>query len=213
MEEAADAGEAMEVIAKDAFDLALLDVNLPMVSGVELCRQIRALGLQMAIVMVSVRDAEKDIVQALEAGADDYIIKPFRLSELTARCHAVLRRVLPATENNETSISAGDLELDLRLRSLRKSGQVVRLTPTEFSLLTLLMRNPGVSMTHAKLLRAVWGPEYGQELEYLRSYIRLLRKKIEVDPAQPKYLVTEPGVGYRFCSPSVRDTPADSSQL
>jgi len=209
VEEAANAGEAMEVIGRDTFDLALVDVNMPLVSGLELCRQIRALGLQMGIVMITVRDAEKDIVQAFEAGADDYIIKPFRLSELTARCHAVLRRVLPATENSETLISAGDLELDLRLRSLRKAGLKVRLTPTEFDLLALLMRNQGVSMTHAKLLRAVWGQEYGQELEYLRSYIRLLRKKIEADPTQPKYLLTEPGLGYRFCCPNPPETSAE----
>jgi len=207
--EAAGAGEAMEVIAKDAVDLALLDINMPVVSGLELCRQIRAQGLQIGIVMVTVRDAEKDVVQALEAGADDYIVKPFRSSELTARCQAVLRRTLPSPEIKDTSITAGDLELDLGQRVFRKAGKVVRLTPTEFSLLAVLMKNKGMSMTHTKLLRAVWGPEYGQELEYLRSYIRLLRKKIEVDPTKPTHLVTEPGLGYRFNCPDAHEIPSE----
>lgn len=214
VDDAASATDAIGAIRENAFDLALLDINMPAVNGVELCRQIRALELQIGIVMVTVRDAEKDIVQALEAGADDYITKPFRFGELTARCRAVLRRVLSSTELKETSISAGDLELDLSRRLLRKAGKEVRLTRTEFNLLAVLMRNQGTPLSHTKLLRTVWGPEYGKELEYLRSYIRLLRKKIESDPAQPKYLVTEPGVGYRFCRPPNSELmPSDVEKL
>jgi two-component system, OmpR family, KDP operon response regulator KdpE len=195
----------LEAIREHTFDLALLDINMPGVSGLELCRQMRDQGQQIGILMVTVRDTEKDVVQALEAGADDYVVKPFRLGELTARCRAVLRRIHASSAAEESSIRVGDLELEPGRRILRKAGNVVRLTPTEFSLLAFLMKNEGVPLPHAKLLRAIWGPEYGEELEYLRSYVRSLRKKIEDDPAQPKYLVTERWLGYRFCSPPSSD--------
>jgi two-component system KDP operon response regulator KdpE len=148
--------------------------------------------------MVTVRNAEYDIVQALDAGADDYVIKPFRLGELVARMHALTRRLAPEPL---TVIRSGALELDLNLRTLTRSGELVHLTPTEFDLLALLMNRRGALVTHVKLLRTVWGPEYGEELEYLRSYISALRKKIEEDPAKPRYIITEPWVGYRFCTP------------
>ena len=193
------------------FDLALLDINMPGVSGLELCRQMRDLGQAIGILMVTVRDAENDVVQALEAGADDYVVKPFRLDELTARCRAVLRRIHAGSAAEESSIRVGDLELDLGRRILRKAGNAVRLTPTEFSLLAFLMKNEGVPLPHARLLRAIWGPEYGAELEYLRSYVRLLRKKIEDDPAQPQYLVTERWLGYRFCRPTRADAPPSNA--
>jgi two-component system, OmpR family, KDP operon response regulator KdpE len=202
VKEARTAEEALKVIKERTIDLALLGINLPGVSGLELCRQLRALGHPIGIVVVTIRDAEKDMVEALQAGADDCVTNPFRLGELTARCHAVLRRVHAHNEAGEVSISAGDLELDLGRRLLLKAGKVVHLAPTEFNLLAFLMKNQGMPLTHARLLRTVWGPEYGEELEYLRSYVRLLRKKIENDPAHPKYLVTEPWLGYRFCSPS-----------
>jgi two-component system, OmpR family, KDP operon response regulator KdpE len=202
VKEARAAEEALKVINERTIDLALLGINMPGLNGLELCRHLRALGHLVGIVMVIVRDAEKDMIEALEAGADDCVTKPFRLGELTARCHAVLRRVYAHNAAEEVSINAGDLELDLGRRVLRKAGKVVHLAPTEFNLLAFLMKNQGVPLTHAKLLRTIWGPEYGEELEYLRSYVRLLRKKIENDPAHPKYLVTEPWLGYRFCSPS-----------
>jgi two-component system KDP operon response regulator KdpE len=202
VEGARTAEEALKVIKERTIDLVLLGINMPGVNGLEFCRHLRAIGHPIGIVMVATRDAEKDMIAALEAGADDCVSKPFRLGELTARCHAVLRRVDAHNAAAEVSISAGDLELDLGRRLLRKAGKVVRLAPTEFNLLAFLMKNQGVPLTHAKLLRTIWGPEYGEELEYLRSYVRLLRKKIENDPAHPKYLVTEPWLGYRFCSPS-----------
>jgi two-component system KDP operon response regulator KdpE len=152
--------------------------------------------------MVTVREAEKDIMKALEIGADDYIIKPFRLGELQARCHAVLRRIHRGEATEEGLISAGELELDFSRHELRKRGRVVRLTPTEFNLLAFLMKHQGLPVTHAKILGTIWGPEYGNEVEYLRSYIRMLRKKIENDPAHPKYLLTEPWLGYRFSIPT-----------
>jgi two-component system KDP operon response regulator KdpE len=210
VEEARSAEEALEVMRERTFDLALLYIDTPGANGVNLCRQMRALGESIGIVMVSARDAEKDMVQALEAGADDYISKPFRLGELTARCHALLRRIHAGNAAAEASISVGNLELDLGRRLLRKAGKVVHLTPTEFDLLAFLMKNQGIPLTHAKLLRTIWGPEYGQELEYLRSYVKLLRKKIENDSAHPRYLVTEPWLGYRFCSPSNSDSSSSS---
>jgi two-component system KDP operon response regulator KdpE len=204
---ARNAEEALEVIKEQTIDLALLGVNMPGVTGLELCRQLRGQGHSIGIVMVLVHDAESDLIEALEAGADDCVTRTFRLGELTARCQAVLRRVhAHNAAAAEASISAGDLELDLGRRLLLKAGKVVRLAPTEFNLLAFLMKNQGVPLTHAKLLRTIWGPEYGEELEYLRSYVRSLRKKIENDPAHPKYLVTEPWLGYRFCSPS-KSTP------
>lgn len=204
VEEARSGEEAIELVRKRPFHLALLDINLPGISGFELCQHIRLLEPQTGIVMVTVRAAEKDLVQALGVGADDYIVKPCRMGELTARCNAVLRRIHPADAAEEGSITVGNLELDLGRRQLRKNGNVVRLTPTEFNLLALLMKNLGVALTHAKILRTIWGPEYGKEVEYLRSYMRLLRKKIENDPAHPKYLLTEPWLGYRFSAPAPR---------
>jgi two-component system KDP operon response regulator KdpE len=141
------------------------------------------------------------MVRALEAGADDYVTKPVRFGELVARMRAVLRRLHSESTTEPPVIHAGSLEIDLERHSLRKAGAIVHLTPKEFDLLALLMRNRGMPVTHAKLLRTIWGPEYGTELEYLRSYVRTLRKKIEDDPASPKYLVTEPWVGYRFSGP------------
>jgi two-component system KDP operon response regulator KdpE len=151
--------------------------------------------------MVTVREAEEDMVEALEAGADDYIPKPFRFGELVARLRAVLRRAEP-DHGCAPVLQAGDLEIDFDLRLLHRSGHEIHLTPTEFDLLALLMRNQGSLLPHAKLLRTIWGPDYGDELEYLRTYVRTLRKKIEDDPAQPKYILTEPWVGYRFHNPS-----------
>jgi two-component system KDP operon response regulator KdpE len=200
--EARSGEEAVEILPQRPFDLVLLDINMPGIGGVEACREIRALAPKIGIVMVTVRDAEHDMVRALEAGADDYVTKPVRFLELVARMRAVLRRVDADSATEPRVIDAGNLQLDLDRHCLRRAGELVHLTPTEFELLTQLMRNRGIPVTHAKLLRAVWGPEYGTELDYLRSYIRTLRKKIEDDPAKPKYILTEPWVGYRFCDPA-----------
>jgi two-component system, OmpR family, KDP operon response regulator KdpE len=205
VEEASSAEEALELLGRSSFNLALIDINMPGADGFELCEQLRALGRQIGILVVTVRDSERDAVQALEAGADDYITKPFRLGELVARCHAVLRRVQANSVPTEGVIKAGELEIDLSRRMLRKRRKAVRLTPTEFNLLVFLMKNAGVPLTHARLLSTVWGPEYREEVEYLRAYVHQLRKKIEDDPAQPKYLLTEPWLGYRFYSASDAD--------
>jgi two-component system KDP operon response regulator KdpE len=207
VEEARTGEEAVEAVREHPFDLVLLDINMRGISGVEACRRIRAFGPHIGIVMVTVRDTEDDKVRALEAGADDYITKPFLLRELVARLRAILRRTHLEHGNDASVLHAGNLELDLERRRLSRGGEEIHLSPREFDLLGFLMKNQGVPLTHVKLLRAIWGPEYGNELEYLRSYIRMLRKKIEDDPAKPSYILTEPWVGYRFHNPSDPDSP------
>ena len=201
IEEARSGEEAVAILGRSDFDLVLLDVNMPGMGGVEACREIRAHMPEIGIVMVTVQDGESEIVKALEAGADDYITKPIRFRELVARLRAVLRRLRYDDANEPALLRAGNLELDINRHVLYRRGEIVHLTPTEFELLALLMRNQGVPVTHAKLLRSVWGPEYGTELDYLRSFVKTLRQKVEEDPAKPKYIVTEPWVGYRFCNP------------
>ena len=212
IEEARSGEEAVEILPQHPFDLVLLDINMPGIGGVEACREIRALAPKIGILMVTVRDAENDMVRALEAGADDYVTKPVRFRELVARMRAVLRRVDADSATQPVVIQVGDLEMDTERHSLRRAGEMIHLTPTEFELLAVLMRNQGAPVTHAKLLRSVWGPEYGTELDYLRSYVRTLRKKIERDPGRPKYLLTEPWVGYRFCDPSDPDSRETANQ-
>lgn len=209
--EAGTGGEAVGVVRGRPFDLVLLDVNMPGMSGVEACRQIRALAPRTGIIMVTVRDGEEDKVRALEAGADDYVTKPFRFRELIARLGAVLRRTR-VDDDVSGVIQTGDIRMDLERRLLWKGDEEVRLSPKEFDLLSFLMKNQGIPLTHAKLLHAVWGPEYGSELEYLRTYVRMLRKKIEADPARPEYLLTEPWVGYRFRNPSDPDQATRPSE-
>jgi two-component system, OmpR family, KDP operon response regulator KdpE len=202
-EHGGDLDEVVDAIRQRDFDLALLDVeNLTSISAPELCNQIRATGKPIGILLIVGAHVEKEIVQALEAGADDYVTKPFQTGYLISRCHVVLHRIRANNALEENSFTIGELHLDLARRQLRKAGKIIHLTPIEFSLLTFLMKNHGTALTHSQLLRTIWGPEYGQELEYLRSYIRLLRKKIEAKPSQPKYLLTEPWVGYRFCEPA-----------
>ena len=208
VEEARNGEEAVGAVRQRPFDLVLLDINMPGISGVEACQKIRGLAPQTGIVMVTVRDAENDKVNALEAGADDYVTKPFRLRELIARLRAVLRRTHARDAAQPAVLTAGDLEMDLPRRLLRRGGQPVHLAPREFELLAFMMQNQGVPLSHVKLLRAVWGIEYGNELEYLRSYVKMLRKKIEDDPSKPEYILTEPWVGYRFRNPSDPDAPS-----
>lgn len=200
--EARSGEEALGSFSEQQPDLVLLDINMPGLSGIEVCRRIRSTDSRAGIVMVTVRDTEEDTIQALEAGADDYIRKPFRVGEMLARLSALTRRARIHQVEEAPLIVVGDLELDLKHRVLRKEGEEVHLSPIEFSLLQYLMQNPNVPIHHTKLLRAVWGLEYGQELEYLRTYIRLIRKKIERDPARPEYIVTEPWLGYRFRDPA-----------
>jgi two-component system KDP operon response regulator KdpE len=197
--------EAIEYVRERPVDIVLLDINMPGIGGVEACRRIRAAAPQAGIVMLTVRDTEDDKVLALEAGADDYVTKPFHFRELVARLRSVLRRTGVEGSPPPPVLQAGELELDLEHRSLRKAGGLIHLSPKEFELLVFLMQHKNVPLIHARILRTIWGPEYGDEPDYLRSYVKTLRKKIEDDPAHPQYILTEPWVGYRFRDPSDPD--------
>ena len=189
--------DALESIRVDRFDLILLDMNMPGMGGLETCRQIRA-GSEVAIIMLTVRNTEQEKVRALDAGADDYVTKPFSTPELLARIRAALRRLPTSAEGNPDSIVLDGLEVHLSSRRVIACGKEIRLTPKEFDLLHYLITNPNVPIPHVKLLQAVWGPDYGDQVEYLRVFINQLRKKIEPDPSHPRYLLTDPWVGYRF---------------
>lgn len=192
--------EALLAIREQRFDLVLLDMNMPGMGGLATCREIRA-GSDVAILMLTVRNSEQDKVTALDAGADDYITKPFGIPELSARIRAALRR-LPVAQGSEPEVIRLDgIEVDLQTRRVHRDGKALRLTPKEFDLLHYLIANPRTPIAHTRLLQAVWGPDYGDQVEYLRVFINQLRKKIEPDPGHPRYLLTEPWVGYRFEPP------------
>jgi two-component system KDP operon response regulator KdpE len=205
VQEARSGDEALSLFKSGGFDLVLLDINMPVMSGVETCRRLREISAEVGIVMVTVRDSEEDKVGALESGADDFVTKPYRFRELLARMRSVLRRVKLGNGPKEPVLRAGNLELDLNHGILRKSGNEIHLAPKEFELMTFFFQHQDEPLPHGRLLRAIWGPEYGNELEYLRSYVRMLRKKIEENPAKPEYLLTEPWLGYRFRNPSDPD--------
>ena len=196
--EARSGDEALEEVRHERPDLILLDVNMSGRSGLETCSEIRATS-DIPIIMLTVRNSERDKVQALDAGADDYVVKPFGVEELMARIRAALRRVAPS-ESVPPFLSA-DLKIDFEKRTVVVKGQPVRLTPKEFELLRQLVANQGKAIAHRRLLQAVWGPDYGEETEYLRVFINQLRKKIEPEPGTPRYILTEPWIGYRFERP------------
>jgi len=195
----AESGEqAIALVRTIRFDAALLDITMPGMNGIEACRQIRKLMPTLGIVMLTVKNTEEDKILALDAGADDYITKPFHVRELAARLRAAVRRAHASQTDDTAAIRIGEIELDPARRLVKKSGALIHLTPKEFELLYLLMSHAGLPLTHARILAAVWGPEYGGELEYLRTFIRQLRKKLGDDASSPKYLVTDAQIGYRF---------------
>jgi len=198
--EATSGEEAVEMVGKLKPDLILLDVNLPGISGVEACREIRR-SSDAPIIMLTVRNAERDKVVALDAGADDYVTKPFSIEELLARIRASLRRH-PSAESLPAFVSK-ELTVDFEGRRVTVSGEEVHLAPKEFEVLRHLIANQGKPVSHRRLLQIVWGPDYGEETENLRVVINQLRKKIEKDSSQPKFILTEPWVGYRFQPPKV----------
>jgi two-component system KDP operon response regulator KdpE len=193
--EAKSGEEALEKLRSDHPGLILLDVNMPGVSGLDVCREIRQ-SSDVPIIMLTVRNSERDKVQALDAGADDYVVKPFGAQELMARIRAALRR--GASEEVTPAYLSDDLKIDFAKRTVTVEGKPVRLTPKEFELLRHLVANEGKALGHRRLLQAVWGPDYGEETEYLRVFINQLRKKIEPDPRMPRYIHTDPWIGYRF---------------
>jgi two-component system KDP operon response regulator KdpE len=199
--EARTGEEALEVLREFNPDLVLLDMNMPGMGGMSACREIRAVS-DVAIIVLSVRDTERDKISALDAGADDYITKPFSVNELMARIRANLRRLPAQNGESEPAFVSDELTVDPATRQVISRGKVVRLTPKEFDLLAFLISQANKPVAHRKLLQTLWGPEYGDEVEYLRVFVSQLRKKIEVDPAHPRYIVTEPWVGYRFVVPS-----------
>ena len=198
--------EALQTLRETQPDLILLDLNMPGIGGLETCRAIRE-SSEVPIIILSVRNTEREKVQALDAGADDYVTKPFGIQELLARIRAALRRSPQAGESDLNVFHAEDLDIDFSARRVTAAGKTQRLTPKEFDLLRLLVANPNKAIPHRKLLQSVWGPDYGDEVEYLRFFVNQLRKKIEAVPSKPKYLLTEPWVGYRFAAPTA--TTAD----
>jgi two-component system KDP operon response regulator KdpE len=195
----AETGEqALALVRTVRFDAVLLDIGMPGMNGIEACRKIRQMMPLLGIVMLTVRNTEEDKIQALDAGADDYITKPFHLGELAARLRAAVRRAHASQADDAASIIIGEIELDPARRLVKRAGTAIHVTPKEFELLYFLMSHAGLPLTHTRILAAVWGPEYGRELEYLRTFVRQLRKKLGDDASAPKYLLTESQVGYRF---------------
>jgi two-component system, OmpR family, KDP operon response regulator KdpE len=207
--EAREGAEALETFRAKRPDIILLDVNMPGMNGLEACREIRR-NSDVPIIMLTVRNAERDKVLALDAGADDYVVKPFGMQELLARIRAALRRTSP--QDKVPAILSKELSVDFEARRVKVQGREVHLTPKEFELLRQLVANQGKPLTHRRLLQSVWGPDYGNEPEYLRVTINQLRKKIEHDPAHPKFILTEPWIGYRFEPPSARTAASVESR-
>jgi len=191
--------EALEKMRDEKPDLLILDMNMPRMNGLETCHSIRTTS-DVPIIMLTVRDAESDKVDALDAGADDYMTKPFSSPELLARIRAALRRSPPLAGEMQV-VRFDDVEINFNLRRVVVGNREARLTPKEFDLLQYFVAHPNVPVSHTKLLQSVWGPDYGDEVEYLRVFVNQLRKKIEKNPSDPKYLITEPWVGYRFHLP------------
>jgi two-component system KDP operon response regulator KdpE len=198
--EAKDGQEAVEMVIRERPTLILMDVNMPGMSGLEACSKIR-LSFPGPIIMVTVRNSEQDKIHALDSGADDYVVKPFAMGELLARVRAALRR--SSSEEPLPKFESPQLSVDLQRRIVDVRGERVHLSPKEFDVLRLLITQQGKPLTHKKLLQTIWGPDHGEETENLRVVINQLRKKIEKDPTRPRYILTEPWLGYRFQLPIV----------
>jgi two-component system KDP operon response regulator KdpE len=191
---------ALDKLREDRYDLVILDRNMPGMGGVEACRSIREHS-DIGIIMLTVRKSEPDRIEALDAGADDYVTKPFSMPELLARIRANLRRTPMSPREGPNVITFDEIQVDLDSHHVLIQGRDIRLTPKQFEVFNYLIANPNVSIPHAKILQAVWGPDYGDEVEYLHVVINQLRKKIEPDPSKPRYILTEPWLGYRFQLP------------
>jgi two-component system KDP operon response regulator KdpE len=197
VETAATAEEAIARAAMRPPDAVILDLVLPDGSGTDVCRELRR-WTDVPVLVLSAVGEEREKVAALDAGADDYVTKPFGIDELLARLRASLRRVVPS---GEPVVEVGDLRIDLEKQSVHRDGRLVALTPHEFALLRVLAQNRGKLLTHLAILRAVWGPAYATESHYIHVYVSQLRRKLEPDPTRPRYILTEPGAGYRLVDP------------
>lgn len=196
--EASSGKEGLSKIASERPELVIMDLGLPDMDGLEVTKQIREWS-NVPIIVLSARENENDKVEALDSGADDYLVKPFGVSELMARLRVALRHANRLSEDQlDSSYSFGDIHVDFAKRQVMRESEEIHLTPIEYKMLNTLIRYAGKVVTHKHLLRETWGGEYSDETQYLRVYMAQLRKKLELDPAQPKYLITEPGVGYRL---------------
>jgi two-component system KDP operon response regulator KdpE len=196
--ESITATEGLELAARHGPDLVMLDLGLPDLDGIEVARRLRELT-EAPIIILSARGQERDKVEALDAGADDYLSKPFGLPELLARIRVAIRHAKAgAAASTESVLAAGPIRVDLAKRQVLVKGREVRLTPIEYNLLLVLLRHPGKVLTHQQLLKEVWGPDRTRETQYLHVYMGHLRNKLEANPARPRLLITEPGVGYRL---------------
>jgi two-component system KDP operon response regulator KdpE len=196
--EASRGEEALQMLRASVYDAVLLDVNMPGIGGVETLRRIRTFAPRLPILMLTVRDQEEEKVEALDQGADDYVTKPFSTRELIARIRAAVRRVKAPVRSEDAPVEIGEIRLEPIKRVVTKRGQPIHLTRKEFDILHCLMSRAGRVITYARLLAAVWGADCREEVEYLRTFVRQLRKKIEDDPSNPIYLLTDVYVGYRF---------------
>lgn len=193
--------EALDKVRSFRPDLVLLDINMPGMGGVAACKAMR-LDPNIAIIMLTVRNTEKDKVEALDAGADDFVVKPFSTPELLARIRATLRRLPSGAQSSPDTFHSGALRIDFAARTVTSGSTTSHLTPKELELLRYLTQHATKAVPHRELLQAVWGPDYGDQVDYLRVFIKSLRKKIEPNPERPEYILTEPWVGYRFSTPA-----------
>ena len=213
--EASRGEEALQMLRATVYDAVLLDVNMPGIGGVETLKRIRVFAPRLPILMLTVRDKEEEKVEALDLGADDYVTKPFSTRELIARLRAAIRRVKSPIKAEDAPIEIGEIRLEPVKRNVTKRGQALHLTRKEFDILHCLMIRAGRVVTYARLLSAVWGADCREEVEYLRTFVRQLRKKIEDDPSNPVYLLTDVYVGYRFADAQMfaEDGRGDISEL
>jgi two-component system KDP operon response regulator KdpE len=209
--EAARGEEALQMLRAGVYDAVLLDVNMPGIGGIETLRRIRTFATRLPILMLTVRDQEEEKVEALDLGADDYITKPFSTRELIARIRAAVRRVKAPIRAEDAPIEIGEIRLEPVKRTVTKRGQLVHVTRKEFDILHCLMSRAGRVVTYSKLLTAVWGADCREEVEYLRTFVRQLRKKIEDDASNPVYLLTDVYVGYRFADAQMFQSGSESA--
>jgi two-component system KDP operon response regulator KdpE len=195
VEQAATGEQALTLAADHHPDAVILDIGLPGIDGIEVVRGLRGWS-SVPIIMLTVREDDSDKIEALDAGADDYVTKPFSMGELLARLRAALRRVAPQDE--QAVVTTHDFAIDLAAKRVERNGEDVHLTPLEWGIVEVLVRHPGKLVSQRQLLQEVWGPQYERETNYLRLYLAQIRRKLEPDPSQPRYFVTEPGMGYRF---------------